>query len=126
MLIRNLSDSTEIIAGDKTVLKELLHPAKADLALHYSLAHALVRPGETSAPHRLKSAEVYYILEGEGVMHIDDEFAKVKAGQAIYIPPNSKQYIQNTGPGDLKFLCIVDPAWKIEDEEVLQRTGLAS
>jgi mannose-6-phosphate isomerase-like protein (cupin superfamily) len=36
----------------------------------------------------------------------------------VYIPPGAEQHIRNTGAGDLKFLCIVDPAWRAEDEEV--------
>jgi mannose-6-phosphate isomerase-like protein (cupin superfamily) len=62
---------------------------------------------------------VYYILEGAGIMHIDDEEQEVSIGDTIYIPPHSKQYIHNVGNVDLKFLCIVDPAWKVEDETVL-------
>ena len=67
----------------------------------------------------MKTSEVYYILDGEGIMYIDEESEKVHAGQAVYIPPSAKQYIKNTGNSDLKFLCIVDPAWKPEDEEVV-------
>jgi len=119
MFIKDLQNCEAFIAGDNTILRELLHPAKTDLKLRYSLAHAIVKPGETSRPHKLKTSEVYYILEGEGLMHIDDESAKVRPGQAIYIPPNSKQYIQNTGNSELKFLCLVDPAWRREDEEAL-------
>lgn len=119
MIIKDLQNCEEFIAGDNTILRELLHPNKADVKLRYSLAHAIVKPGQTSQPHRLKISEVYYILEGEGNMHIDDETAKVRPGQAVYIPPHTKQYIQNTGNNDLKFLCIVDPAWRVEDEEVL-------
>ena len=119
MFIKDLKQCEEFIAGDNTILRELLHPAKADLNLRYSLAHAVVKPGKTSRPHRLKTSEVYYILEGEGVMHIDDESASVRPGHAIYIPPNAKQYIHNAGKTDLVFLCIVDPAWRKEDEEVL-------
>jgi len=52
-------------------------------------------------------------------MYVDDESAEVRLGQVVYIPPNSVQYIQNIGNSDLKFLCIVDPAWRPEDEEVL-------
>jgi len=96
-----------------------LHPDKADLQIRYSLAHAMVKPGQSSLPHKLKTSEVYYILEGQGIMHVDDESAKVGFGQAVYIPPNSRQYIENTGDSDLKFLCIVDPAWRPQDEEVL-------
>jgi mannose-6-phosphate isomerase-like protein (cupin superfamily) len=53
-------------------------------------------------------------------MHIDAESAILKAGQAIYIPPRSTQWIENTGSGPLAFLCIVDPAWRPEDEEILE------
>ncbi len=119
MVIKDLKDCEEFIAGDNTILRELLHPDKADLNLRYSLAHAIVRPGKTSYPHKLKASEVYYILEGEGVMHIGEESAKVRSGQAVYIPPDTKQYIYNSGSSDLVFLCIVDPAWRKEDEEVL-------
>ena len=118
MFIKDLKQCEEFAAGDNTILRELLHPAKADLRLRYSLAHAVVRPGRASRPHRLKTSEVYYIMEGEGVMHIDDESAPVSPGHAIYIPPNAKQYIRNTGNADLKFICIVDPAWRKEGEEV--------
>lgn len=122
MLIRNLEDCKEFVAGDSTVLRELLHPGKAELALRYSLAHAVVKPGARSRPHRLRTSEVYYVLEGEGVMHIDRESTPVHTGQAIYIPPGSRQWIENPGETELKFLCIVDPAWRAEDEELLTVT----
>jgi mannose-6-phosphate isomerase-like protein (cupin superfamily) len=119
LFIRDLKDCREFIAGDQTILRELLHPDKANVELRYSLAHATLEPGKTSSPHRLKTSEVYYLLEGEGIMHVDHEAARVHPGQVIYIPPYATQYIENTGPSPLIFLCIVDPAWRQEDEEVL-------
>ncbi len=119
MLIKDLQNCEEFIAGDNTILRELLHPDKEYVNFRFSLAHAIVKSGMTSYSHKLKTSEVYYILEGEGEMYIDDENQKVCSGQAVYIPPNSKQYIQNTGDVDLVFLCIVDPAWRKEDEEIL-------
>ena len=119
MFIRELMDCGEFIAGDNCALREILHPDKADLALHYSLAHAVVKPGDTTWVHRLRTSEVYYIIEGEGIMHIDDENALVRTGSTVYIPPLAAQSITNSGARDLKFICIVDPAWRTEDEEVL-------
>jgi len=119
VFIKDLKNSDEIVAGDETLLRELLHPDKADLRIRYSLAHAVVKPGHTTLPHRLKHAEVYYILEGQGMMQIDGETAPVSRGQAVYIPPLAVQSIRNTEQTDLIFLCIVDPAWRREDEEVL-------
>ncbi|MCK4307325.1 cupin domain-containing protein [candidate division WOR-3 bacterium] len=119
MLIKDLKECEEIVAGDNTTLRELLNPLKEDIVTRYSLAHAKVKSGETTYAHRLRSSEVYYILEGEGEMYIDTEKEKVFTGQVIYIPPNSVQRIKNTGANDLVFLCIVDPAWKPEDEKLV-------
>jgi mannose-6-phosphate isomerase-like protein (cupin superfamily) len=120
MFIKDLKKCKEIIAGDNTNLRELLNPLKEDIKIRYSLAHSKVKPGEITYAHRLKNSEVYYVLEGEGEMYIDSEKEEVFAGQAIYIPPNSVQRIKNTGINDLVFLCIVDPAWKPEDEELVE------
>jgi len=119
MFIKKLTDCEEFTAGDGSQLRELLHPDKADIAIRYSLAHAIVKPGQTTMLHCLKTPEVYYIMEGEGIMYINEESSRVHPKTAIYIPPGSKQYIHNTGKTDLVFLCIVDPAWRREDEEIM-------
>lgn len=123
MLTRNLHDCEEFIAGDNTILREILHPDKEDLKLRYSLAHAIVKPGETSYAHALKTSEVYYILEGQGLMYINDEEKSVESSDTIYIPPMARQCIKNTGKIDLKFLAIVDPAWRVEDEIVFETSA---
>ena len=120
MLIKDLKECEEIIAGDNAILKELLNPLKEDISVRYSLAHARLKPGQISFAHSLKSSEVYYILQGKGEMHIDGEKEDVSRGQVVYIPPDAVQRIKNTGRVDLTFLCIVDPGWKPEDEEVLE------
>lgn len=119
MFVRELKECEEFVAGDNCVLREILHPDKEKLNLRYSLAHAIVRPGQTTWKHKLKTSEVYYIIEGEGIMHIDNETAPVKPGSTVYIPPKAMQCIHNSGTRDLVFICIVDPAWRKEDEEVV-------
>jgi mannose-6-phosphate isomerase-like protein (cupin superfamily) len=89
------------------------------MKLNYSLAHAKVLVGKTSTKHKLKSSEVYFILKGKGIMFIGKEEKEVEKGDVIYIPPNAIQWIKNTGKEDLEILCLVEPAWKKEDEEVL-------
>jgi mannose-6-phosphate isomerase-like protein (cupin superfamily) len=121
MFIKNLKNCRKFIAGDSSVLREILNARKGDFSFGYSLAHAIVKPGKTTKPHKLKTSEVYYVLEGRGKMHIDKETGKVQAGDAIYIPPRCLQYIENTGKSDLIFLCIVDPAWCLLDEEIVGR-----
>ncbi|MHC4546396.1 MAG: cupin domain-containing protein [Planctomycetota bacterium] len=120
MFLKHVKDCEELIAGDDSILRELLHPQREDVQIRYSLAHAKVPPGRATKPHRLKASEVYYIITGDGLMHIDKESFEVSPECTAYIPPNAIQYIENTSDSDLNFLCIVDPAWRKEDEEVFE------
>ncbi|HOC31885.1 MAG TPA: cupin domain-containing protein [Armatimonadota bacterium] len=119
MLVRRLSECPEFISGDKAFLREILHPDKAPVSLRYSLAWARVPAGTATAPHRLEHSEVYYILQGRGVMHVGAEVCEVGSGDTVYIPPVEPQFIESSGPDELVFLCIVDPAWR-EEIEVVQ------
>jgi len=121
MLIKDLKNCEEFIAGDDTILRVLLHPDKESLDIRYSLAHAVVKPGKTTLEHILTTSEVYYIIDGKGIMHINEESEPVGPGQAIYIPPFAKQCITNSGETDLIFICIVYPAWRAENESITNK-----
>ena len=120
MLIKSLADSTQILAGDETLLRELLHPHHDAATVAYSLAHAHLLPGTSSFPHRLKGSEVYYFIRGTGRMHVEEEVSDVRSEDTVYVPPGATQYVENIGNELLVFLCIVDPAWRAEDEEVVR------
>jgi mannose-6-phosphate isomerase-like protein (cupin superfamily) len=121
MIKRKLSDCHEIIAADKSRLREILHPER-DYRFpgRYSLAHAIVPPKQKTLMHCLNSDEVYFILSGKGRVHIDDETTDVSANDTVEIPAHAQQWIENLTDEDLVFLCIVDPAWRLEDEKVLE------
>jgi len=119
MLVKKLEDCREIVAADKTMLREVLHPKNDGIELRFSVAHARLDIGHASLPHRLRTTEIYYILKGRGIMHINQESQEVREGCAVYIPPSAVQHIDNTGNEEMEFLCIVDPAWRVEDEEIV-------
>ena len=68
----------------------------------------------------MSSSEIFYILEGTGILHVEDESHHLEKDDSAYVPSNSKQFIENVGANDLKFLCIVEPAWKADDEVLLE------
>jgi len=103
-------------AQEGTEIRQIFSLADTDNAIRYSLAHCTINPGKTSKPHIMKTSEVYYILEGKGIMHVDEEQKQVIKDESVFVPPNSRQYLENVGETDLVTLCIVDPAWKQEDE----------
>ena len=120
VIIREIRQGSYFTAPDGSAICELLHPGRdGRLRIGCSIAHGLVPAGQSTLPHRISgSCEVYYILEGEGLMRVDGETAGVHPGQAVYVPPGALQQIKNTGGGNLSFLCIVDPMWRMEDESL--------
>jgi mannose-6-phosphate isomerase-like protein (cupin superfamily) len=120
VIVRTLNECEEFLAGDHTRLRELLHPDRAPVKIGYSLAHGYLAPGADSKRHRLSSTEVYYFLAGRGVFHIDDHSSAIESGMVVYVPPGAEQWVQNSVESKLEFLCLVDPAWKPEDEQIME------
>jgi mannose-6-phosphate isomerase-like protein (cupin superfamily) len=116
MLVKRVGTSPEIIANDGCHLRELLHPARDGSGVSYSLALAWVAVGEKTHPHKLLQTEVYLIIRGKGRMHIGDEMSEVQPGDAVVIPPQQVQWIENIGRSELEFAAIVSPPWKAEDD----------
>ena len=125
MIIKTPENCKHFPVLDKTLICELLHPEReSNLDMGFSIAHAILKSGKSSLPHYLKSSvEIYYILDENGVMHIENEKQEINSDQAIYIPPKSVQWIENTGDSDLKFLSMVYPPWRAEDEELAKING---
>lgn len=120
MSIQKDSEIPPIEGNEGTKIKQYFHPHNTLNGISFSLAQFSVKPSKRSLLHKLQSSEVYYILEGEGLLSVNDEKIVVRKDDSVYVPPQSKQFIENTGSADLKFLCIVDPAWKSQDEEILE------
>lgn len=119
MLTKNIADLTPIPVADYSRLREILHPERDTVDIRYSLAHASVAAGESSLRHRLATVEVYYFLSGTGTMHVAGESALVGPGRTVVVPAGAEQWVESADDHALEFLCIVDPAWQEEDEEVL-------
>lgn len=120
MFSRTLNECEEFLAGDHTRLREIFHPAKHQLKLGYSLARGTLGPGQRSKRHVLKSSEVYYFIAGQGRLLINNLEVPIEAGTTLYVPPGGEQSLENTGNQEMEFLCLVDPAWRAEDERVLE------
>ena len=116
MFIKNLNDCKEFTANDGCRIRELLHPANDPVELPYSVAIARVDAGKQSYKHKLKQNEVYYILQGTGQLHIEDEIKLVTTGDIVVILADSVQWIENTGEDELMFAAIVSPPWTREGD----------
>jgi mannose-6-phosphate isomerase-like protein (cupin superfamily) len=54
--------------------------------------------------------QVYYVLEGEGVLTLDEERRLMRAHDYVYIPPGVRHSFTNTGLAGLVFLVVTTPA----------------
>ena len=118
MFVKNLNDCREFTANDGCQIRELLHPKNDPVDLAFSLAVARVPAGERTRRHKLIQTEVYFILAGEGRMHINSETREVGANDMILIPPQAVQLVENIGDDELRFIAIVSPPWGEQDDEL--------
>ena len=120
MPLRKNSEIESVQGDEGTEIKQYFHPHNTLNGINYSLAQFTLGPGKKSKRHQIRSSEIYYILEGNGKLNIDENTYVMEKNDSAYVPPNSKQFIENQGEKDLKFLCIVEPAWKADDETLLE------
>jgi mannose-6-phosphate isomerase-like protein (cupin superfamily) len=59
--------------------------------------------------------QVYYVLEGEGILTLDDTKNLMRPNDYVYVPPGVRHSFTNTGTQGLVFLVITTPA--SDDEE---------
>ncbi len=99
MIVRHISDkevtATRYIAHGGA-LAEMVLDSRILKELGF-FAIAILPPGNEIEPHRDVMEEIYFILEGEGEMRVDDERRKVGSGSAIWVPTGSLHGLINTG-----------------------------
>lgn len=80
-------------------------PQTATTALTAGIATCPPREGHL-CPHRHTHAEIYHIISGRGILHIDGKEQEVTAGSVVYIPGDAEHGIRNETDEDLKWLYV--------------------
>ena len=73
------------------------------------LAHAVLSPGHMIEAHIDPYEEIYFILEGQGLIRVGDEEKPVRPMDATYLPAGVPHALTNTGASDLKILVVAAP-----------------
>ena len=71
------------------------------------------------APNAYVQEQVYYVLEGEGVLTVGKDRHLMRPHDYVYLPPGVPHSFTNTGTAGLVFLVITTPA----DDEPLTKGG---
>ena len=97
-------------AKDGSEIRELLRSKSERMSLAEATVHK-----ETKLHFHKTSDEIYYILEGRGVMEIEGERREVSEGDAVFIPSKKKHRIYSGKNEKVRFLCICAPPYSDED-----------
>jgi len=115
MEIKSVKDIKSYITKDNSKIKEIFHPNNSPIK-SMSLAEATVLPGKTTKYHyHKKSDEIYFILQGTGILEIEGKKKKVRENDCILIRAGNRHRIKNIGKNQLKILCFESPAYSHED-----------
>ncbi|MFZ2455954.1 MAG: ABC transporter substrate-binding protein [Candidatus Altiarchaeia archaeon] len=106
---------------DNVSICEIFNPntLKEHVDVDYSIAYVVLNPGQKTSAHMMKNPEVDYVLEGSGVMYINDKPVGMMEGLLIHIPAGAKQEAVNNGTEDLKYFAVNQPAWREENQAMM-------
>ncbi len=113
MIVENLKAQAPFTTKDGSTIRSILDRTNSPVQLQ-SLAEASLPKGCSTQNHFHKmSEEIYFLLEGEGIITLDGESRPVIHGDAILIPPGAWHTI--TAKTDLRFLCCCAPPYAHDD-----------
>jgi quercetin dioxygenase-like cupin family protein len=69
-----------------------------------------LEPGQAQKPHRHQGADkVYAVLEGEVLVRVGEDSARLAAGAAVLAPAGVDHGLENPGPGRAAVLVFMAP-----------------
>ncbi len=74
-----------------------------------------MEPGGVQQVHAHAPEQMYYILEGTGVMTVNAEQRPVSAGDCIFFSAYDQHGLRNTGATVLRYLSAASPSFSAEE-----------
>jgi len=78
-----------------------------DGAPGFSMRQFEVAPGGYTPKHTHGHEHEVFVLEGSGVVVEDQAEHPIGPGTTVFVRPNELHQFRNTGPGPLRFLCLI-------------------
>jgi quercetin dioxygenase-like cupin family protein len=96
-------ESIEVAAGQGTSMQVLIGSEEAP---NFAFRKFVMQPHGGMPKHTNLVEHEQYVLNGSGIIEIDNEAFEVSAGDAVYIPGNvSHSY--KAGEDGFEFICVV-------------------
>lgn len=107
----------------------LLASALTSSAQYLTTSLVEIKPGGKQRIHSHEPEQVYYILEGSGLMTVGDQEARISPGDCIFIPSHTVHGLVNDGKLTVRYFSAAAPAfdreqlkkfWPLQSEEAEQ------
>jgi mannose-6-phosphate isomerase-like protein (cupin superfamily) len=90
----------------------LLASPRTSSAEHLTTTLALIQPGGEQRLHSHRPEQVYFILEGGGLMTVGSETQRVGPGDCIFIPSGQPHGLKNDGAMTLRYFSAAASAYE--------------
>lgn len=104
----DVHETLNIHDGDGVILRRSMFRQNSKLPIRMEVWE--LNPGVSEGDHihdgDSELEEIYYFLEGEGMMSVDGEVIPIMAGDSIMVPPGVDHGFRNTGNGRLKLVLV--------------------
>lgn len=84
-------------------------------AKHLTTTLVEIEPGGVQRTHSHEPEQIYFILEGRGVMRVGEEQRAVVQGDCVHIPSNVSHGIANESASMLRYFSAAAPSFAYED-----------
>jgi quercetin dioxygenase-like cupin family protein len=88
--------------------RDRLDLIKAEVPVDAQQIHSdriVYHPGDTAAPHyHLGSHHLFYVLSGEGLIYVDGESQRLKAGMVAIVGPGEAHWFENDTQDNFTFV----------------------
>ena len=113
-------DRPRFRAQDMAMVRDLASPGNSAVK-NLSLAEVVIQPGASVLEHyHRESEELFHILDGEGRMSVGDETCRVGQGDTVVVSSGTKHAVQNVGDRDLVMLVACAPAYRDDDQFLIE------
>ncbi|HUT01200.1 MAG TPA: cupin domain-containing protein [Phycisphaerae bacterium] len=99
------AETVEMQGAEGVRIRLLIHEAQG--APSFFMRQFTVAPGGRTPEHTHAWEHEVYILAGRGTAVTPDGEKPFAAGDCVYVAPHDNHQFRNTGPDELKFLCLI-------------------
>jgi mannose-6-phosphate isomerase-like protein (cupin superfamily) len=89
----------------------LLASPRTSGAEHLTTTLAVIQPGGEQRLHSHRPEQVYFILDGSGLMTVGNETQRVEPGDCVFIPSGQPHGLRNDGAVTLRYFSAAAPAY---------------